>query len=86
MSFKFNIGDHITIKDSVKISKALWNKDGYIKNKKTSGEITGDDSFYSTWWYLIYIDVLDRNHWLPEYVISLHVDQLRDDKLNDLGL
>lgn len=67
---KFNIGSHLQEIDSY-----------------AHGIVTSFSNYRNEIWYLLKNDELDLiNHWVPESVLELHKQPLREQKLKELGI
>ena len=71
---KFNIGDHLQEIDTP--------YHGYVTDIGESSINNNDET-----WYLIENDELNLvNHWVPESKLELHKQDLRESKLEQLGI
>jgi heat shock protein HspQ len=71
---KFNIGDHLQQIDTP--------YHGYVTDIGESSINNNDET-----WYLIENDELNLvNHWVPESNLELHKQDLRESKLEQLGI
>jgi hypothetical protein len=71
---KFNIGDHLQ-----EINTPYH---GYVIDAGESGINNNDVN-----WYLLENDELNLvNHWVPESLLELHKQPLRESKLEQLGI
>jgi heat shock protein HspQ len=71
---KFNIGDHLQEIDTP--------YHGYVVDAGESSINNNDET-----WYLLENDELNLvNHWVPESNLELHKQDLRESKLEQLGI
>lgn len=74
---KFKIGDHLQEIDSIYHGIVTKYNMAFLKDGFSSDET----------WYLLESDEMELvNHWVPESVLELHKQPLRDLKLEQLGI